>query len=113
MLKSVKRWRGETGKSMKNSSPVFFSCLDLQWVVALGKWSGTDGRRKYGGMWVEGWKEMGNSTTILNFQRAKRRELRKEGREPGVQGRKRESEVWTVLSPPAPYHVIVFFTVSI
>ena len=28
---------GETGKSMKYSYPVFFGCLDLQWVVALGK----------------------------------------------------------------------------
>lgn len=60
---------GETGKSMKYSYPVFFGCLDLQWVVTLGKWSGTGGRRKNGGMWVERWKEMGNSTTILNISK--------------------------------------------
>lgn len=62
---------GETGKSMKYSYPypVFFGCLDLQWVVALGKWSGTGGRRKNGGMWVKQWKEMGNSTTILNISK--------------------------------------------
>ena len=62
---------GETGKSMKYSYPypVFFGCLDLQWVVALGKWSGTGGRRENGGMWVKQWKEMGNSTTILNISK--------------------------------------------
>ena len=60
---------GETGKSMKYSYPVFFGCLDLQWVVAQGKWSGTGGRRKNGGMWVERWKEIGNSTTIINISK--------------------------------------------
>ena len=60
---------GETGKSMKNSYPVFFGCLELRWVVALGKWSGTGGRRKKGGMWVERCKEMGNSTTMRNISK--------------------------------------------
>ena len=43
--------------------------VDGELVVALGKWSGTGGRRKNGGMWVERWKEMGNSTTILNISK--------------------------------------------
>ena len=43
--------------------------VDSELVVTLGKWSGTGGRRKNGGMWVERWKEMGNSTTILNISK--------------------------------------------